>query len=249
MQKKKGYLVSINALAAMFMLAGMAVAAEKDTNKDKIVEKITVTGKTTNIQLELQGNTSIVFVETDNVFGIINLKYSGTKTNPVTVEQAGDTIKLVQKSGHKSWFRPDPTTVSYELLLPKKLKVDISADQAEFKGSITASDLHINGGNIVIDEMTVMSSGNVKISGGVAHIDMKITECNALKLALGNVSGKIAVPETCSISNAAAVSTLSINRTPASAGKDVKKISWRRGMMGTLIASSHPGMFYGCSGH
>jgi hypothetical protein len=233
----------------MFMFAGMAGSAGNDGKEDEIVEKIAVTGKTTNIQLELQGNSSIVLVETENVFGIRNLKYSGTNANPVTVEQAGDTIKLTQKSGHKSWFRPDPTTVSYELLLPKNRKIDISADHAELTGSITASDLLINGGSLVIDGLTVAAARIVKITGGVAHIDMEIVKCNALKLSLGNVSGKITVPDTASVSNTAGVSTLSIYRSSAGGGTKAKKASWLQGIQrGTLLASDHPGKFHGCPG-
>lgn len=251
MQKKKEYSASINILAAMLMLAGgAAVAAETKGGEDNVVEKITVTEKTTRVQLELQGNSSIVLVETDNVFGIRNLKYSGTKTSPVTVEQAGGTIKITQKSGHKSWFRPDPLTVSYELLLPKNREVGISADHAEFTGGVNAADFHINGGNLVIDGLTVRSADKVRITGGVAHINMAITGCKALKLSLGNVSGRITVPAGVPVSNTAGVSTLSIDRAPADAGKKAKKTTRGQGSdLGTFLASGHPGKFYGCSGH
>jgi len=251
MQKKKEYSVSINILAAMLMLAGVAaVAAETKGKEDNVVEKITVTEKTTHIQLELQGNSSIVLVETDNVFGLRNLKYSGVKASPITVKQSGDTIKVTQKSGHKSWFRPDPLTVSYELLLPKNREVSISADHAEFTGSVNAADLHINGGNLVVDGLTVRSADKVSVTGGVAHINMTITECKALKLSLGTVSGRIMVPDGVPVSNTTGASTISIDRASAVDGKKAKKTSWGYEINpGTFLASGHPGKFYGCSGH
>lgn len=250
MQRKKEYLVSISTLAMMLMLGSLSPAAEKDNTSTGVEKMISISEKTTDIKLELQGNSNIIFVETDNVFGVRNLKYSGTQNNPVAVEQTGNTIRLVQKSRHKSWFKSDPTMVSYELLLPKNRKVHITADQAVFTGFITASDLRINSGNLNIDEMTVQAADKVKITGGVARINMKINRCAGLKLVLGNVSGEITLPETASVFNTSGVSMLSINRAPAGSGKDAKKSSWRHGMpSGNFITSRHPGMFCGWPVH
>lgn len=241
MRKRKGYLVSISVMAAAFMIIGACElgAAEKAVDDAGMTNKIIISDKITDIELELQGNSNIVFVETENVFAIKGLQYSGTKKDPITVRATDTAVKLVQKSEGKSWFKPDPTSVTYELLLPKNRRVRISADKAVFSGSITASDLFLNAGNLNVDGMTIASGDKVRITGGIAHLNMEIAKCKELRLTSGNISGKITVPESAKISNTSGVSNLTIYKNPDSDPvKAGKKTSWNNKINERILTRS-----------
>ncbi|MFH1619483.1 MAG: hypothetical protein ABIG11_06210 [bacterium] len=218
MQKKRGYLVSISIMAAALMSAGVCGlwSAEKTAAVPDMVDRITVSGKITDIELELQGSSDIVFVETENVFEIKKLKYYGISRNPIKIQTTDTAVKLIQKSEGKFWFKPDPTSTSYKLFLPKNRRVHINADKAIFSGKLTASDFLVNAGNLNMDEISIASEDKIKITGGIAHLNMKISKCKELKLTTGNISGKITAPDSAKILNTSGVSTLIIYRNSGS---------------------------------
>ncbi len=189
MLKLRGSLVSINIL--LLTLTNLS-GGDMATNNGKAAtdERVKV------MSLRLKGNSEIFFEETGGAFEIKKMEYAGYEEDPVSITRSETAIELTQKK-KGSFFSSDPAAlVKYHLLIPKGKTIVIEADKSKFSGRISGSDIKINAGNVIMENVVINSEGDVKMSIGKGNISGRIESAQEIKITAGAVSGEMDVIET-----------------------------------------------------
>jgi len=201
MQNKKEYLGSISLILGVLLAStGQCQTGVQGVyNGENVMNQVNVTDDIKEIVLTLDGVADIEFVATQDVFGVQDLKYSPSGTNPLHTETSGSRLQLIQSFPKTSWNQE--SIASYKLLIPRHRKLTITLGNATLSGDIQVSDLEIKAGNLTTRDLRISSDDTVKITGGLADLDMGIQRSKRVKLGLGLVRGKLKVPESAEMLN------------------------------------------------
>jgi hypothetical protein len=144
-----------------------------------------------NIDIELNGDTTVVLKTADNSFEVSEYKYSGLENDPLSIKENGDTIKLKLK---QKWSeRHASFKASLVLTIPKGKDVNIACGSCSFSGAIDVESLDLAAGNLDLN-LKLSADGPVDIASGHADIDLDFDKCETLDIASGFASGQVSVP-------------------------------------------------------
>jgi hypothetical protein len=153
--------------------------------------KRTVGDSIRNVDIELNGSTTVVFKQAGDIFEVLDYKYSGIENDPLSIMVSSDTIKL--KLRQKWSERHEHFRASLVLSIPKGKALDISCGNCKLSGTLEAESLDISAGNLDAD-LTLSVKDSADISSGHADLKLDFDKCKTLDISSGYASGDVSVP-------------------------------------------------------
>ncbi|MBF0313377.1 MAG: hypothetical protein HQK50_11320 [Oligoflexia bacterium] len=170
-------------------IVGVLPMAEADVKVYADVKKQGIS----SIEMVLDGSNTIEFgISNGDEVELKGIKVDGCNDLPITVEQMKGTLSIHHKAPGQEGF-----SISYQLLIPRGSKLQITASIINFHGNIDVSKLWISSGMINMSGGGMVSE-ELSLSGGTCKLDVEIKGCKRLHIQCGIVSGEITIPESCS---------------------------------------------------